>query len=223
MKFSVLSVFPFTHMIHNPNNIRTAGKPLEEATMVMVMIHGRGGSASDILSLSNYIDDKDFAFIAPEAHDNTWYPYSFLRPLEENEPYLSSALEVLASLRARLQADFNFKLPQIYWLGFSQGACLALEFVARNATEYGGVFGLSGGLIGPADTSRDYEGSLNNTPVFLGCSDRDAHIPKARVLESESVFRRMGANVTAKLYPNFPHSINEDELNVVNLLIAGAQ
>jgi phospholipase/carboxylesterase len=207
-------------MIHNPNNIRTAGKPLEEASKVMIMVHGRGGSASDILSLSQYINDKDFAFIAPEAHGNTWYPYSFLRPTQENEPYLSSGLEVLASLRGRLQADFNFKLPQIYWLGFSQGACLILEFVARNATEYGGVFGLSGGLIGPDETPRQYEGSFGNTPIFLGCSDRDAHIPKERVLESERVFQQMGASVTAKLYPNFPHTINEDELNIVNLLIA---
>lgn len=210
-------------MIHNPNNIRTAGKPLEEASKVMIMVHGRGGSARDILSLAEYIDDKEFAFVAPEAQGNTWYPYSFLRPLEENEPYLSSALDVLASLRARLQSDFNFKLPQIYWLGFSQGACLTLEFVARNATEYGGVFGLSGGLIGPPNLIRNYEGSLVNTPVFLGCSDIDPHIPKERVLESESIFRDMGANVTAKLYPNFPHSINEDELNVVNLLIAESQ
>ncbi len=187
------------------------------------MVHGRGSSASDILSLSKYIEDKDFAFVAPQASQNTWYPYSFLRPIDENEPYLSSALEVLASLRGRLQADYNFKLPQIYWLGFSQGACLMLEFVARNASEYGGVFGLSGGLIGPAETRWAYEGSFGNTPVFLGCSDRDSHIPKERVLESEYVFRRMGASVTTKLYPNFPHSINEDEVNIVNLLIAEEQ
>ncbi|GAB2563945.1 alpha/beta hydrolase [Spirosoma areae] len=210
-------------MIHNPNNIRTAGKPLEEAQKVMVMVHGRGGSASDMLSLSSSIQDKDFAFIAPEAQGNTWYPQSFLRPLSENEPYLSSALEVLASLRGRLQADYNFKLPQIYWFGFSQGACLMLEFVARNASDYGGVFGLSGGLIGPPDAPRNYEGSFTNTPIFLGCSDNDSHIPKERVLESEGVFRRMGADVITKLYPNFPHSINEDELNSVNLLIAGDQ
>lgn len=210
-------------MIHNPNNIRTAGKPLEEANKVMVMVHGRGGSARDILSLSQYIQDKEFAFIAPEAQGNTWYPYSFLRPTSENEPYLSSALEVLASLRGRLQSDFNFKLPQIYWLGFSQGACLLLEFLARNAAEYGGVFGLSGGLIGPPGTPRNYEGLFDNTPVFLGCSDQDSHVPKDRVLESEDVFRKMGANVTTKLYPNFPHTINEDELKIVNLLIAGDQ
>ncbi|MFD2573966.1 alpha/beta hydrolase [Spirosoma soli] len=208
-------------MIHNPNNIRTAGKPLEEASKVMVMVHGRGGSAQDILSLSQYIEDEDFAFIAPEATNNTWYPYSFIRPLEENEPSLSSALQVLASLRARLQSDFNFKPPQIHWFGFSQGACLMLEFVARNAMEYGGVFGLSGGLIGPPGTPRRYDGSFNKTPIFLGCSDTDSHIPKERVLESEAVFQVMGADVTTKLYPNFPHSINEDELKIVNLLIAG--
>jgi len=208
-------------MLHNPNNIRTAGVPLEEASKVMVMVHGRGGSARDILSLSQYIEDKDFAFIAPEAQGNTWYPYSFLSPIEANEPYLTSALEVLASLRARLQSDFNFKTPQIYWLGFSQGACLALEFVARNASEYGGVFGLSGGLIGPSETPRQYEGSLMNTPIFLGCSDIDSHVPKERVLESDAIFRGMGAKVTTKLYTNFQHTINEDELKIVNLLIAG--
>ncbi|WP_077924214.1 alpha/beta hydrolase [Spirosoma sp. 209] len=208
-------------MIHNPNNIVTAGKPLEEASKVMIMVHGRGGSARDILSLSEYIKADDFAFVAPEANGRTWYPYSFLRPMSENEPYLSSALDVLTSLRARLQSDFNFKLPQIYWFGFSQGACLMLEFVARNATEYGGIFGLSGGLIGPDGTPRQYEGSFGNTPVFLGCSDTDSHVPKERVLESERVFSEMGASVTARLYPNFAHSINEDELNFVNLLITG--
>ena len=209
-------------MIHDPTNFRLGGRPLEEAEKVMVLVHGRGSSSRDILSLSTYIQDKGFAFIAPEAQNNTWYPYSFLRPMEENEPYLSSALTVLASLRARLQSDFNFKPPQIYWLGFSQGACLMLEFIARNALEYGGVFGLSGGLIGPPDTPRTYDGSLASTPIFLGCSDRDTHVPKERVLESEQVFQRMGAQVTMKLYPNFSHSINEDEVNIVNLLIAGA-
>ena len=208
-------------MIHNPNNIKTAGKPLEEATKVMVMVHGRGSSAQDILSLSQYIQDDSFAFVAPQADSSTWYPYSFLRPMEENEPYLSSALQVLTSLRARLQSDFNFKPSQIYWLGFSQGACLTLEFVARHAMEYGGIFGLSGGLIGPDGTLRQYEGSFGNTPLFLGCSDTDSHVPKERVLESEAVFRRMEAKVTAKLYPKFQHTINEDELNIVNLLIAG--
>lgn len=208
-------------MIHNPNNIVTAGKPLDEATKVLVMVHGRGSSAEAILRLAEHVKADDFAFVAPQAQSNTWYPYSFLQPIEENEPHLSSALQVLTSLRARLQSDFNFKLPQIYWLGFSQGACLMLEFVARNATEYGGLFGLSGGLIGPPGTPRNYGGSFGNTPLFLGCSDSDSHIPKERVLESEQVFRNMGADVTTRLYPNFPHAINEDELNFVNLLVAG--
>lgn len=207
-------------MIHNPNNFLTAGKPLNEATKVMVVVHGRGGSVADMLSLSKHIKSDDFGFIAPEASGNTWYPHSFLKPLTENEPYLSSALQVLTSLRARLQSDYNLKPSQIYWLGFSQGACLVLEFVARNAMDYGGVFGLSGGLIGPEGTIRSYEGAFGNTPFFLGCSDIDPHVPKQRVLESEQVFRRMGADVTAKLYPNFSHTINEDELNIVNLLIA---
>ena len=208
-------------MIHNPNNFLTAGKPLSEATKVMVMVHGRGGSAADMLSLSEHIESDDFAFVAPEASAGTWYPYSFLKPLTENEPYLSSALQVLTSVRARLQSDYNVKPSQIYWLGFSQGACLVLEFVARNAMEYGGVFGLSGGLIGPDGTDRNYDGAFGNTPIFLGCSDTDSHIPKERILESKQIFERMGAAVMAKLYPNFPHSINEDELNIVNLLIAG--
>ena len=209
-------------MIHNPNTFRTAGVALEEASKVMVLVHGRGSSARDILSLASHINDKSFAFIAPEAQGNTWYPHSFLRPLEENEPYLSSGLEVLTSLRARLQSDYNFKLPQIYWLGFSQGACLVLEFAARHATEYGGIFGLSGGLIGPSETPRQYEGSFDNTPIFLGCSDSDSHIPKERVIESADVFERMGASVTTELYSDFGHFINEDELNRVNLLLAGA-
>ncbi|GAB3912503.1 dienelactone hydrolase family protein [Larkinella knui] len=209
-------------MIHDPNNFVTAGKPLEKAAKVMVMIHGRGAPARDILSLSNHIEDKEFAFIAPQASQSTWYPYSFLSPMEQNEPYLSSALQVLTSIRARLQSDYNFKPPQIFWLGFSQGACLALEFVARHAMPYGGVFGLSGGLIGPPGTPRLYEGDLEETPVFLGCSDIDSHIPKERVIESEGVFRSMGAQVTMKLYPNFAHSVNEDELKIVNQLIAGS-
>ncbi len=208
-------------MLHNPSNFISAGKPLLEASKVMVLVHGRGGSAADMLSLSTHLGKDDFAFIAPEASGNTWYPYSFLKPLTENEPYLSSALQVLAGLRARLQSDYNVKPSQIYWLGFSQGACLVLEFVARNAMEYGGVFGLSGGLIGPEGTVRNYPGAFGNTPVFLGCSDIDPHVPKERVLESEQVFKVMGAKVTTKLYPNFPHSINEDELNIVKLTITG--
>ncbi len=208
-------------MIHDPTNFLTAGKPLHEAKKVMVLVHGRDGSAEDILTVGDYINDPDFAFIAPQATNDTWYPYSFLKPLADNEPYLSSALLVLSMLRARLQADYNLNASQTYWLGFSQGACLMLEFVARNPMAYGGVFGLSGGLIGPNHIPREYAGSFDGTPVFLGCSDIDPHIPKGRVLETETVLRDMGATVLAKLYHNFPHIINEDELTIVNSMITG--
>ncbi|MEZ0543023.1 alpha/beta hydrolase [Fibrella arboris] len=207
-------------MIHNPNNILTAGVPLEEAKRVMIMVHGRGGSARDILSLATYLDADDMAFIAPQATDNTWYPYSFLQPTERNDPYLSSALTTLEMVRARLQADFNVKTTQMYWLGFSQGACLTLEFLARHPAVYGGIFGLSGGVIGPDDTPRDYAGTFAGTPVVLGCSEPDPHIPKARVLETDAIFTRMGAAVQTRIYPNGGHTINEDELSLVNTVLA---
>jgi len=206
-------------MIHNPNNFLTAGVPLEEAKRVMVMIHGRGGSARDILSLSQYLTADDMAFVAPQATDSTWYPYSFLQPTERNEPYLSSALTTLEMIRARLQADYNVKLPQLYWLGFSQGACLTLEFLARHPAVYGGIFGLSGGVIGPDTKPRDYPGTFGGTPVVLGCSDPDAHIPKARVLETEAIYTRMGATVQTRIYKNGGHTINEDELSLVNTVL----
>ncbi|MBO0950210.1 alpha/beta hydrolase [Fibrella forsythiae] len=208
-------------MIHNPNNILTAGVALEEAKRVMIMVHGRGSSARDILSLTQYLNANDMAFVAPQATDGTWYPYSFLQPTERNEPYLSSALTTLEMVRARLQADFNVKTTQLYWLGFSQGACLTLEFLARNPAVYGGIFGLSGGLIGPDTTPRDYPGTFAGTPVVLGCSEPDSHIPKARVLETDTVLTRMGANVLTRIYPNGGHTINEDELSLVNTVLAG--
>ena len=206
-------------MIHDPTNFLTAGVPLADATRVMVLVHGRGSSARDILTLATHLNAPDMAFVAPQATGGTWYPYSFLQPMERNEPGLSSALTVLAMLRARLQADYNLKTPQLYWLGFSQGACLTLEFAARNPAVYGGIFGLSGGLIGPDGTPRTYEGTLTGTPVVLGCSDVDSHIPKKRVLETGAVYERMGAVVQTKLYPNGGHTINEDELSLVNTVL----
>ena len=208
-------------MVHNPTNYLTAGVPLNEASRVMVLVHGRGSSGSDMLELASHLKADGMAFVAPQATGGTWYPYSFMQPLERNEPDLSSALLVLTMLRARLQADFNVKTPQIYWLGFSQGACLTLEFAARNPAVYGGIFGLSGGLIGPDITPSEYEGILSGTPLVLGCSDVDSHIPKERVLETAAVYGQMGANVQTKLYPNGGHTINEDELSLVNAILAG--
>ncbi|GAB2800220.1 dienelactone hydrolase family protein [Rhabdobacter roseus] len=206
--------------MHNPNHVLTAGAPLETAQKAMIMVHGRGASAQSILSLADYIDDKNVAYLAPQATQGTWYPYSFLAPTEQNEPGLSSGLEVIRTLVERLHQENGFKYSDIYLLGFSQGACLSLEFAARHPQPYGGVFGLSGGLIGPDGAARHYEGTLEGTPVFLGCSDVDSHIPKSRVLESEQVFKAMKASVLVKLYPNFAHTINDDELTIVNQVLA---
>ena len=213
---------------HNPNNLVTRGTPLEEARKVMVMVHGRGSNAEDILSLAEYIDQDNtagqrMAFVAPQATQNTWYPYSFLAPVEQNEPGLSSALDVVKSVVARLHDELGYAYADIYLLGFSQGACLALEYVARNPQRFGGVFALSGGLIGAEGTLSGYVGDLAQTPVFLGCSDVDSHIPKERVLESERIFKTLNANVLTKLYKNFGHTVNDDELIVVNRIIASAE
>lgn len=208
----------YSNMIHQTKNYLKSGASLLDAEKVMIMIHGRGSTAQNIMSLSSYFSQPHMSFLAPQATDNTWYPYSFLMPIEQNEPYLSSALESVGGIVEQALAN-GIRSENIYLLGFSQGACLALEFVARNARQYGGVFGLSGGLIGPSGTPRDYIGSLEGTPIFLGCSDVDSHIPKDRVLESAEVFERMGAQVTTKLYPNMPHTIIEDEIKIVNTIL----
>ena len=207
-------------LAHDSTNFVTQGASLVTARKVVLMLHGRGASAQDILSLSNYLPNEDMAYIAPQATQNTWYPYSFMAPNEANEPRLSSALGVVETLVARLHHGFGFAYENVFLLGFSQGACLALEYVARNPQRYGGVFGLSGGLIGPEKLLPDYGGDLRQTPVFLGCSDVDPHIPKARVLESEKIFKDLNANVLTKLYENFSHSVNDDELEIVNRVIA---
>jgi phospholipase/carboxylesterase len=205
--------------MHNSNHIETAGVALEAAKKVMIMIHGRGASAQSILALSAHFSPDDFAYVAPQASGGTWYPYSFMTPMDQNEPYLSSALGVVGEVVKKLTGQYGFANENIYFLGFSQGACLALEFVARNANRYGGVIGLSGGLIGPEGTARDYQGSMSNTQVFLGCSDIDFHIPKERVVESAEVFENLGAAVTLQLYKNFGHSINSDEIDHVNRIL----
>lgn len=205
-------------MIHKTDNYAKSGVSLLDAEKAMIMVHGRGATAQSILELAKYFEQPGMAFIAPQATDNTWYPYSFLMPLEQNEPYLSSALEVLRTLVNRI-TDNGIPSKNVYLLGFSQGACLSLEFAARNAQQYGGIFGLSGGLIGPSGTLRNYEGTFNGTPVFLGCSDVDAHIPEKRVLESAEVFQKMGAAVTTQIYPNMPHTIIEDEIKRVNAIL----
>ena len=199
---------------HQGQTVRMAGAPLDKAQAAMLMVHGRGASAEDILTLAKEFDQPRFAYLAPQAATRTWYPNRFLVPLEQNEPWLSSAFSFVGDVFTEI---INAGIPpeRMMLLGFSQGACLALEFAARNAQRYGGVVGLSGALIGPDDTPRDYKGSLEGTPVFLGCSDVDFHVPKERVNESAEVLGRLGGKVTKRLYPNFDHSVNQDEIDFV--------
>jgi len=202
--------------------IAAAGVPLAGARAAMILLHGRGATAQSMLSIAEVLSQPDVAYIAPQAPGNTWYPYSFLAPLAQNEPDLSRALEILdavvgEAVRAGLPRE------RIVLLGFSQGACLALEYAARNAQRYGAVVGLSGGLIGPEGTPRDYAGSLEGTPVFLGCSDVDGHIPLWRVQESTRVMAGLGASVTERIYPGMGHTINDDEMRHVKALLASLQ
>ena len=183
----------------------------------MILAHGRGANAADIMTVGAELMHRGFAYLAPEAAGDAWYPNPFTAPLESNEPYLSSALEVLAGLLAIVER--TIPAERVILLGFSQGACLTLEFAARNARRYGGVVGLSGGLIGPEETPRNYPGSFSGTPVFLGCSDVDPHIRKERVTESAEVFKRMGAEVTTCLYPGMGHTVNADEIESVRAIV----
>jgi predicted esterase len=184
----------------------------------MVMVHGRGASAASILTLAPEIGRADVAYLAPEAAGGAWYPYSFLMPIERNEPGISSGIQAIRDVVAMIEAA-GIPARKIILLGFSQGACLTLEYTARNVRRYGGVAGLSGGLIGPDGTPREYPGSLDGTPVFLGCSDIDSHIPKERVEQTGEVFERLGASVDIRLYKGMDHTINEDEIAVVQGMI----
>jgi phospholipase/carboxylesterase len=203
---------------HQGQPVLLAGEPLDRARAAMVMVHGRGATAESILELAFELNQQGFAYLAPQAAQNTWYPNSFLAPIPSNEPWLSSALALLASVLKQVQAG-GIPLERTILLGFSQGACLALEFAARHAQRYGGIACLSGGLIGPDGTPRDYSGSFASTPVFLGCSDRDFHIPKERVEQSAEVLQQMGADVTMRLYPWMGHMMNQDEINFVSSMM----
>ncbi len=199
---------------HQGQPVLTAGEPLDRAKAAAVMIHGRGADAQSILMLADELCQPEFAYLAPQAEGNTWYPNRFLAPISSNEPWLASALTAVADVLSQV-TEAGLPSERTMLLGFSQGACLTLEFVARNARRYGGVAGLSGGVIGPDGTPRDYAGSLDGSPIFLGCSDVDFHIPKERVHHTAEVLQRLGGDVTVRLYPNMDHTINEDEKDFV--------
>jgi predicted esterase len=204
---------------HGGQPVVLAGRAVADAAAAVVLVHGRGGTPEDILGLVPELGRPDLAYLAPRAAGQSWYPYSFLAPLADNEPGLSSGLAVLDGLLAALEAQ-GIGPERALLLGFSQGACLSLELAARRACRYGGVAGLSGGLIGPPGTERRYAGSLAGTPVLLGCSDRDPHIPRWRVDETAEVLAALGARVDARIYPDMGHTINEDEIERVRRMLA---
>ncbi len=201
-----------------------SGMPLGDSPAVMIMIHGREAAPANILDLAARLDQPAFTYVAPAAAGNTWYPHSFMADKQRNEPGLSSGLYVVSQLVSDL-VERGLQKKNIILLGFSQGACLTAEFAVRNAARFGGVIVFSGGAIGPEGTTWEYDGSFDGTPVFLGCSDVDAHVPKSRVDETEEVFSRMGANVTKRFYPDMGHLVNDDEIAFARQLmkeIAGA-
>ncbi|WP_341841040.1 alpha/beta hydrolase [Chitinophaga caseinilytica] len=200
--------------------IITSGTPLKQASRALVLVHGRGGSADDILTLAPLLAVGDYALLAPQANGNSWYPHSFLMPQEDNEPWLSSAIDVLS---ATVQDILDTGIPHsgIYFTGFSQGACLTLEFAARHAVKYGGIAAFTGGLIGDHVHRSNYSGDFAGTPVFIGSSDPDMHVPVKRVRETENVYQDLNAGITVKIYPNMGHTISGDEINIANEKIFG--
>jgi phospholipase/carboxylesterase len=199
-------------------NILSAGTRIEQAEKLMIFIHGRGGDAQGIIEIASVLHVDGYALLAPQATGNTWYPYSFLSPVNKNEPWLSSAIQTVHELIDEVMA-MGIKSENIYLLGFSQGACLTLESAARKAQRYGGLIAFTGGLIGEEIDRSNYQGNFGGTPVFIGSGDPDPHIPVSRVQESNLVLTEMGAKVTEKIYPGIPHTIIQDEIDWVNINI----
>ncbi|UAY57050.1 alpha/beta hydrolase [Arachidicoccus terrestris] len=199
-------------------DIHRSGTALEKAEKALIMLHGRGGSADDILSLAPHLNVRDYALIAPQATGNTWYPLSFMAPAAHNEPWLSSAIEMVRQTVEKI-TQAGISPENIYFFGFSQGACLTLEFLARYAMRYGGAVAVIGGLIGEQINSVNYKGDFKQTPVFIGTSNPDFHVPIARVYATENILQDMNADVHLKEYPGFGHSINRDEIDQANKIV----
>lgn len=204
----------YTHM----KNIVTAGVPVHEAKKALIMIHGRGASAESMIPLSNYLQLEDTAIFAPQADRHSWYPTSFIEPVEMNQPALDSALHLLSELVDEIVAA-GIQRDQIYFLGFSQGACLTLEYVTRNAKRYAGVVAFTGGLIGEQLAMENYKGDFVGTPVLITTSDPDTHVPLSRVKETESILKDMNAGVSMRAYQRKQHTITNEEIDLANKLI----
>jgi phospholipase/carboxylesterase len=206
---------------HANQPVLERGHKLSGAAGAVILLHGRGASAEDILGLSREFDYPEVAFVAPQAAGHTWYPSSFLAPIEQNEPWLTSALNKLRQTVAHI-VGVGIPPEKIVIAGFSQGACLGSEFAARNAARYGGLIAFTGGLIGPPGTEFRYTGDLAGTPAFLGAGDPDPHVPWQRVQESAAVLSALAAAVVLKRYPGMPHTINQDEIAEAKRVIAGS-
>lgn len=203
---------------HAGQPIEIAGRPLGEGTAAMILVHGRGAAPANIMDLAKALFHPEFTYLAPGAAGGTWYPHSFMADIPANEPGISSGIDVLRGLVEQV-VENGIDTKRVVLAGFSQGACLTAEFSVRNAARYGAVLVFSGGLIGPPGTSWENKGSFDGTPVFLGCSDVDTHVPRERVEESALVFERMGAVVEQRIYPGMGHLINDDEIAFARTLI----
>ncbi len=197
------------------HEVRRSGLPLEQAKKAIILIHGRGATAESILSLSSHLNLTGYAILAPQANGNSWYPYGFMASDEGNKDALQRSLKAIAAVREEVLAA-GIPDERVYFLGFSQGACLSLEFVARHATRFGGVVAFTGGLVGEKLQPERYSGDFKNTPIFIGSSKRDFHVPANRIKESGDLLRKMGAEVTIKLFDDPDHTIREEEINWVN-------
>jgi len=206
---------------HRDGPIRQFGKPLAEAAGAVVLLHGRGSSAEDILTLASDLYLPQLVYLAPQAVGNSWYPNSFLAPLAENEPWLTSALKKVATT-VQMAHDAGIPADRVVIAGFSQGACLATEFVAGHPRRYAGLIAFSGGLIGPPGADLSHQGDLAGTPAFLSSGDPDPHVPWQRVQQSAGILAEMGAAVTSRRYPNRPHTIGSEEIEVAEKLIYDA-
>jgi|SRR5690554_86136 len=202
---------------HQNEELILKGK-ISDAQSAMILVHGRGADAESIITIANEFNNDKYLYAAPQANGNTWYPYSFLSPVESNEPYLTSALKAIERTIKKIN-DMDIPNNEIILLGFSQGACLVLEYATRNAGKYKGIIGLSGGLIGDKIIKPNYKGSFDNTPVFLGCSDIDPHIPLSRVEETAFIMEELNAFVTKRIYSGMGHTINEDEINFIKSIL----
>jgi phospholipase/carboxylesterase len=204
----------YTHI----KNIITKGKPLSETGKALIMVHGRGATAASILALKQELEVTDFTLFAPQATNNSWYPYSFMAPVTQNQPALDSALELLAETVNSIK-EAGIAGKDIYLLGFSQGACLTIEYATRNAQRLGGLIILTGGLIGPEIAKSNYQGNFEGTPVLITTGNPDPHVPVSRVEETVQILEEKGALVTQKIFTGRPHTITLEELELANKIL----